>query len=177
MLIRAAAAQGPWDAMGGEARAGLLDRTADLFEAHRDEFYSLCIREAGKTLPDAVLEVREAVDFLRYYAAEARRLFTSIQQQWANLRRGVPGLLQPPVDSMEGRWSTAEQAGVEHALRYAFVGSPDVVRRGLQGFISGTHPDEIIVTAQIFEHAARVRSYEILAGLRNDLTPSGSPAD
>jgi RHH-type proline utilization regulon transcriptional repressor/proline dehydrogenase/delta 1-pyrroline-5-carboxylate dehydrogenase len=80
MLARAAAAQGSWDALGGEARARLLDRAADLFEAHREEFYSLCIREAGKTLPDAVLEVREAVDFLRYYAAEARRLFTSAVQ-------------------------------------------------------------------------------------------------
>ncbi len=79
MLSRAAAAQGAWDAIGGEARARLLDRTADLYEAHREEFYSLCIREAGKSLPDAVLEVREAVDFLRYYAAEARRLAQPVQ--------------------------------------------------------------------------------------------------
>lgn len=79
MLSRAAAAQGDWDAIGGEARARLLDRTADLFEEHREDFYSLCIREAGKTLPDAVLEVREAVDFLRYYAAEGRRLAKPVQ--------------------------------------------------------------------------------------------------
>jgi RHH-type proline utilization regulon transcriptional repressor/proline dehydrogenase/delta 1-pyrroline-5-carboxylate dehydrogenase len=72
----AAAAQVEWDMRGGEARAALLDRAADLFEEHREELFSLCIREAGKTLPDAVLEVREAVDFLRYYASEARRLFT-----------------------------------------------------------------------------------------------------
>ena len=65
-----------WDALGGEARAQLLERTADLYEEHREEFYSLCIREAGKTLIDAVLEVREAVDFLRFYASEARRQFT-----------------------------------------------------------------------------------------------------
>jgi RHH-type proline utilization regulon transcriptional repressor/proline dehydrogenase/delta 1-pyrroline-5-carboxylate dehydrogenase len=69
-------AQQTWDALGGEARARLLDRTADLYEEHREEFYSLCIREAGKTLIDAVLEVREAVDFLRFYASEARRQFT-----------------------------------------------------------------------------------------------------
>ncbi|WP_239016936.1 bifunctional proline dehydrogenase/L-glutamate gamma-semialdehyde dehydrogenase PutA [Sphingomonas ginkgonis] len=69
-------AQPAWDALGGEARGRLLDRTADLFEDHREEFYSLCVREAGKTLVDAVLEVREAVDFLRYYAGEARRQFT-----------------------------------------------------------------------------------------------------
>lgn len=79
MLARAAAAQEAWDAIGGEARARLLDRTADLFEDHREEFYSLCIREAGKSLPDAVLEVREAVDFLRYYAAEGRRLAQPVQ--------------------------------------------------------------------------------------------------
>ena len=71
----AAAAQPAWDALGGDARAALLDKAADLFEEEREKFFSLCIREAGKTLPDAVLEVREAVDFLRYYAAEARRLF------------------------------------------------------------------------------------------------------
>ncbi len=72
---RAVAAQFGWDALGGVARAQLLDRAADLYEAHTAEFISLCQREAGKTLLDAVLEVREAVDFLRYYAAEARRLF------------------------------------------------------------------------------------------------------
>jgi RHH-type proline utilization regulon transcriptional repressor/proline dehydrogenase/delta 1-pyrroline-5-carboxylate dehydrogenase len=76
-MVRAGhAAQQNWDALGGEARARLLDRAADLYEEHREEFFSLCIREAGKTLIDAVLEVREAVDFLRFYAAEARRQFT-----------------------------------------------------------------------------------------------------
>jgi RHH-type proline utilization regulon transcriptional repressor/proline dehydrogenase/delta 1-pyrroline-5-carboxylate dehydrogenase len=73
-MIRAGlAAQVNWDSLGGEQRARLLERTADLFEEHREEFWSLCIREAGKTLPDAILEVREAVDFLRFYASEARR--------------------------------------------------------------------------------------------------------
>jgi RHH-type proline utilization regulon transcriptional repressor/proline dehydrogenase/delta 1-pyrroline-5-carboxylate dehydrogenase len=76
-MVRAGhAAQEAWDALGGEARASLLDRAADLYEEHREEFFSLCIREAGKTLVDAVLEVREAVDFLRFYASEARRQFT-----------------------------------------------------------------------------------------------------
>jgi RHH-type proline utilization regulon transcriptional repressor/proline dehydrogenase/delta 1-pyrroline-5-carboxylate dehydrogenase len=73
----AAAAQHDWDALGGVGRALLLDRAANLFEARREEFYSLCIREAGKTLPDAILEVREAVDFLRFYAAEARTKFAA----------------------------------------------------------------------------------------------------
>ena len=75
-MVRAGhAAQVSWDALGGEARARLLDRTADLYEEHSKEFFSLCIREGGKTLVDAVLEVREAVDFLRFYASEARRQF------------------------------------------------------------------------------------------------------
>jgi RHH-type proline utilization regulon transcriptional repressor/proline dehydrogenase/delta 1-pyrroline-5-carboxylate dehydrogenase len=75
MAQAAHAAQVGWDSLGGDARASLLDRTADLYEAHAEEFFSLCIREAGKTLVDAVLEVREAVDFLRFYASEARRQF------------------------------------------------------------------------------------------------------
>ncbi|HEX4846655.1 MAG TPA: bifunctional proline dehydrogenase/L-glutamate gamma-semialdehyde dehydrogenase PutA, partial [Novosphingobium sp.] len=75
-IAAAEAAQPAWDALGGEGRAALLDAAADLYEARTEEFLSLCQREAGKTLVDAVLELREAVDFLRYYAAEARRLFT-----------------------------------------------------------------------------------------------------
>ena len=73
---RALKAQPDWNGLGGEARAVLLEKTADAFEAHTDEFISLCVREAGKTLVDGVLELREAVDFLRYYAGEARALFS-----------------------------------------------------------------------------------------------------
>jgi RHH-type proline utilization regulon transcriptional repressor/proline dehydrogenase/delta 1-pyrroline-5-carboxylate dehydrogenase len=79
MLSRAEAAQPGWDALGGTARAQLLVRASDLFEAHTAELISLCQREAGKTLVDSVLEVREAVDFLRYYACEARMLFSAPQ--------------------------------------------------------------------------------------------------
>jgi len=76
-LTAARAAQPAWDALGGSARAARLDAAADLFEAHSAQFLSLCQREAGKTLPDAVLELREAVDFLRYYAGEARAHFST----------------------------------------------------------------------------------------------------
>lgn len=76
-MVRAGhAAQQAWDELGGEGRARLLERAADLYEEHCEELFSLCIREGGKTLPDAILEVREAVDFLRFYASEARRQFT-----------------------------------------------------------------------------------------------------
>ncbi|HTM95398.1 MAG TPA: bifunctional proline dehydrogenase/L-glutamate gamma-semialdehyde dehydrogenase PutA, partial [Croceibacterium sp.] len=77
MIDRAVEAQPAWDALGGDARGAILERAADLFEAHTAEFLSLCRREAGKTVLDGVLEVREAVDFLRYYAADARMLFSA----------------------------------------------------------------------------------------------------
>ncbi len=67
--------QVPWDCSGGNERARILEQAADLFEANGPELLALCIREAGKTLPDAIAELREAVDFLRYYAAQAREQF------------------------------------------------------------------------------------------------------
>jgi luciferase family oxidoreductase group 1 len=97
--------------------------------------------------------------------AAARRLFTSVQQAFVNLRRGEPGPLPPPVDTMEGRWSPAEKAMAEHALTYAMVGSPETVRRGIVEFVDRERPDEIMATAMIFDHAARLRSFEILAGI------------
>ncbi|WP_271439932.1 bifunctional proline dehydrogenase/L-glutamate gamma-semialdehyde dehydrogenase PutA [Pontixanthobacter luteolus] len=75
-IAQASAIQPGWNALGGEKRAVLLEAAADLFEQHTDEFLSLCQREAGKSLMDAVLELREAVDFLRYYAGEARAMFS-----------------------------------------------------------------------------------------------------
>ncbi|HVK71736.1 MAG TPA: LLM class flavin-dependent oxidoreductase [Kofleriaceae bacterium] len=95
--------------------------------------------------------------------AEARRLFTSLQQQFVALRRGRPGPVPPPVDSMDGRWSRDEQAGVDHTFRDAIVGGPDTVARGLRAFVARTRADELMVTAQIFDHAARLRSFELVA--------------
>ncbi|HVG35050.1 MAG TPA: LLM class flavin-dependent oxidoreductase [Pyrinomonadaceae bacterium] len=106
--------------------------------------------------------------------AEARRLFTSVQQQFISLRRGDPGPVPPPVDTMEGRWSEIERAGVEHALHYSVVGSPETVRRGLADFIDATHADELMVTAQMFDHAARLRSFEIVAEVRDRLNTERS---
>ena len=73
----AAAAQPGWDRLGGEGRAEALERAADLFEANRAGLMALLVREGGKTLGPALAEVREAVDYLRYYAMEARRLFSA----------------------------------------------------------------------------------------------------
>jgi len=95
--------------------------------------------------------------------ADARRLFTSAQQQFLNLRRGRPGQVPPPVDSMDELWTPAERASVDRALALAIVGAPATVRDGLDRFIAGTGVNEVIVAAQIYDHAARVRSYEIVA--------------
>ncbi|WP_049622525.1 bifunctional proline dehydrogenase/L-glutamate gamma-semialdehyde dehydrogenase PutA [Frateuria defendens] len=74
-LANAVAAQPGWDRLPAASRAAILEHAAGLLEARRGEFIALCVREAGKSLPDAIAEVREAADFLRYYAAMARRLF------------------------------------------------------------------------------------------------------
>ncbi len=74
-LARGHRAQEAWDRRGGDARASILEQAAELFEADRDQLMALAVREGGKTLPNALGEVRETVDYLRYYAARARALF------------------------------------------------------------------------------------------------------
>jgi luciferase family oxidoreductase group 1 len=102
--------------------------------------------------------------------AEAARLATSLQQQWVSLRRGTPGRLQPPVDSMEGRWTPLEQAGIDHAMAYSAVGSPATVAARLTALIDATRADELILTSQVYDHKARLRTFEIVAEVRNQLT-------
>ncbi|MBV5325605.1 MAG: LLM class flavin-dependent oxidoreductase, partial [Rhodospirillaceae bacterium] len=79
--------------------------------------------------PSAALAKPYAMAGLNVFAAEtdaaARRLFTSLQQQFINLRRGTPGPLPPPRDSLDGFWSPMEQQMVDHSLAYAVVGAPD----------------------------------------------------
>ncbi len=95
--------------------------------------------------------------------AEAQRLFTSVQQAFVNLQRGRPGPLPPPVDSMDGIWSEAEEAALERRLACSVVGSRETVARGLADLAAVTEADEFIVTAMIHDHAARLRSFEIVA--------------
>jgi luciferase family oxidoreductase group 1 len=93
----------------------------------------------------------------------ATYLFTSIQQAFLNLRRGQPAQLPPPVAGFGDRMAPAERAMLEQALACSAVGSLDTVRRGVEEFIARTGADELIVASQIYDHAARLRSYEILA--------------
>ncbi|MGY0556694.1 MULTISPECIES: LLM class flavin-dependent oxidoreductase [unclassified Lysobacter] len=95
--------------------------------------------------------------------AEARRLFTSQQQSFAKLRRGDIGLVPPPIDDIESWWSPQEKMGVESALACAVVGDAGTLKEGIAAFIDRHRPDELLLTANIFDHAARVRSFEIAA--------------
>ncbi len=79
-LSNAVVAQAGWDRLPAASRAAILEHAAEQLEARRGEFIALCVREAGKGLPDAIAEIREAADFLRYYAAMARRLFGQPEQ-------------------------------------------------------------------------------------------------
>jgi luciferase family oxidoreductase group 1 len=97
--------------------------------------------------------------------AAARRLFTSAQQAFTNLFRGARGQLQPPIDDIETYWTPLEKAQASRMLACSFVGAPATVRDGLERFVAHTGADEVIVAAAIYEHAARLRSYEILAGV------------
>jgi len=96
--------------------------------------------------------------------AEARQLFTSVQQSFANVLRGRRGQLPPPIDDIEAYWTPEEKQSVSSMLRRSFVGSPETVRRGLEDFAAETGADELIVASAIHDHAARLRSYELLAG-------------
>ena len=123
--------------------------------------------------PSATLAKPYAMACIGVVAADtdlaAQRLATSLQQSFVLLRRGTPAPLPPPVDSMQGYWNAAERAGVEHAFREAIVGSPATVGIGLTHFLRRTRVDELMVTAAIYDHAARLRSFELVAQVRDSL--------
>jgi luciferase family oxidoreductase group 1 len=98
--------------------------------------------------------------------AEARRLFTSLQQAFVNLRSGRPGPLPPPVDDLEERLAPADRLTLGEMLACSVVGGPDAVRQGLAEFVARTGADELMIASQVFDHAARLRSFEIAAAAR-----------
>ena len=104
---------------------------------------------------------------LSVFAAEtdeaARLLFSSQQQAFVNLRTGRAGPLPPPLEGYEAGLDPAPKAMLDQALACAVVGGPETVKKGLKTFRDRTKADELIITAQIFDHAARVRSFEIAA--------------
>lgn len=106
--------------------------------------------------------------------AEARWLFTSQQQSFTNLRRGVPGPLPPPIDDIDAFWSPVERSLASQILRYSQVGSRDTVERGIGEFIAAYQPDELMITGHIYDHAARVRSFGIAAAIHERLAVTGA---
>jgi luciferase family oxidoreductase group 1 len=108
---------------------------------------------------------------------EARRLMTSHQQAFVNLRRGTPGQIPPPIDDIETYWTLAEKAMASQSLLCSVVGAPATVERGLRKFIEVTRPDELMVTGLLYSHEARLRSYELVAAARERLSAVQSPSE
>lgn len=100
-------------------------------------------------------------------SSEAKRLFSSLQQQFVNLTRGVPGLLPAPVDSMDSIWQPHEKAYVQSALACSVVGDAALVQQGIKDFIAEHQPDELMLTSMMHDPNARQTSYRIAAELIN----------
>lgn len=101
---------------------------------------------------------------------EARFLASSMQQAFIDLRSGHPKRLAPPVENYESMLSPVERSMLDQVLSCSAIGSPATVRAALQAFIARTGADELMITSQIFDHAARLRSYEMTAAERDFLT-------
>jgi luciferase family oxidoreductase group 1 len=96
---------------------------------------------------------------------EAQFQFTSPQQSFVNLRRGNPGKVPPPIDPAAADWGPDEQAMIADALALAVVGSAATVQCGLEAFVAELKPDELMISCHLYDHQARLRSFEILAAL------------
>ena len=103
---------------------------------------------------------------------EARRQFTTIQQSFTNLVRGAGGKLQAPIDNIDDYWTPTEKHHASHMLKYSIVGSSETVRRELESFVKLTNVDELMIATSLYDHPARIRSYEIVANVvRNEEDP------
>jgi luciferase family oxidoreductase group 1 len=98
--------------------------------------------------------------------AEARRLFTSSQQAFTSMIRGTRGKLQPPVEDIDAFWLPGEKIQVSSLLSRAVVGSAETARQALDLLVEETRADELMIVSPIFDHSARLRSYEIFADLQ-----------
>lgn len=103
-------------------------------------------------------------------AEEALFLATSMQQAFVNLRSGHPTRLQPPLDGYLSRLNPQERSMLDQVLSCAAIGTRDTVTHILKDFIEQTGADELMITSQIFDHSARLRSFEITAEIREALT-------
>ena len=96
---------------------------------------------------------------------EARYLATSLYQSFLNVIKGKALPMQPPVNNIDEYWNEPEKYAVTQMLTYTFIGSADTVEKQIHQFLDQTRVDELMVTSPVYDHQARLRSYEILAGL------------
>ncbi len=126
-----------------------------------------------KFTPSLQLKKPHAMIGVNIFAAdsdeEARRQFTSVQQAFINLRRGKPGPVPAPIDDITAYAQDFELAQIDHALAYSAVGSAETVERELGAILEDTEPDELLITGHFYDHAARLRSFEIAAQVRERL--------
>ena len=94
---------------------------------------------------------------------EARRLATTQQMSFTNIFRGARGLSQPPIDDIESYWSPTEKRQAMGMLARSVVGSPETVRSGIDALVAETGADELIVVSDVYDHATRLRSFELIA--------------
>jgi luciferase family oxidoreductase group 1 len=117
--------------------------------------------------PSAQLDRPDAMVGVNIIAADsdaaARRLATTQQMSFANIFRGARGLSQPPIDDIESYWSPMEKAQAKRMLARSIIGSPETVRAGMEALVAETGADELIVVSDVYEHTARLRSFELIA--------------
>ena len=148
---------------------------------------AVCLRlslRAGHAIPGAASVPQQLQTFgaarkpyamvcINIIAADSNRdaefLFTSMQQAFVKLRRGETGQLPPPVENMHQLWSASEQYGVQQALSMSLVGDKTKVRHGLASILRETEADEIMVNGQIFDHQARLHSFDLAMQVKEEL--------
>ncbi|KPF46370.1 LLM class flavin-dependent oxidoreductase [Rhizobium sp. AAP43] len=135
------------------------DQLLDAVEIYRERFQPSATLEKPHVMVGVMAALAEDDETARHY-------FTSAQQQFVNLRRNIRRAFPRPVDSMDGVWTDIERINVEHTLRYALVGSRQTVAGKLDTFLKAVQPDELIVSMPIHDVAARLRSVELLADVR-----------
>ena len=99
---------------------------------------------------------------------EAHHLATSLYASFLNVIRGKSKMLQPPLENLDDIWDASESYSVHQMLRYSFIGSPATVKEKMQAFLDDTQVDELMISSHIYDHAARVRSYELIAALQQE---------
>ncbi len=123
--------------------------------------------------PSATLKEPYVMSCVNVVAAatdeEAERLATSLKRLFMGIVTGKRELLQPPVDNMNSIWDDMEEAAVNQMLAVSFIAGPETLAAQLDSFIAQTKVDEIMVTSHIYDHTARLKSYEIFANAMNNL--------